>query len=64
MTHGRQKACVFTGPQIHKLMRDTFFENAINQLEKKKHGRASKTLWNTSSKTDGGQITRIVCKIC
>jgi hypothetical protein len=35
MTHGNLKAGVFTGPQIFKLMRDTFFENSMNQLEKK-----------------------------
>jgi hypothetical protein len=48
---------------VCKLMRDTFFENSMNQLGKK-HGRASKMLWNTSCETEEGQITRMLCKIC
>ena len=64
VTHGKLQAAVFTGPQIHKVMRDIFFENSMNQLEEQEHGRASKTLWHTSCETDGGQITRILCKIC
>jgi hypothetical protein len=36
MTHGKVKTGVFTGPQICKLIRDTFFETSMNQLEKKK----------------------------
>jgi hypothetical protein len=43
---------VFPGPEIQKLIRDIFFENSINQLKKKKHGKASKTLWNTSWETE------------
>jgi hypothetical protein len=36
MTHGKLNAGVFTGPQICKHMRDTFLENSMNLLKKKK----------------------------
>jgi hypothetical protein len=35
MAHSKLKAGVFTGPQIHKLMRYTFFEDSTSQHEKK-----------------------------
>jgi hypothetical protein len=64
VTHGKQKAGVFTGPQISKLIRDTLFDDSMNQLEEKKSMAELLKCCGILPGKQGGQIKRILCKIC